>query len=120
MSEFEAFRDSCLSWVARLQIVDWAVLVEEEALPREDEGVSARVFMNWTQRRARVVWNTVYRAPEGSTSKRSPEDDGLHEALHVLLNAVINISAIRGDADSKEVDSEEHSVINRLIRAFKA
>jgi len=119
LRDFAEFKKHCNRWIDRLGLSDWEISVCKDELSREDESVSHRAYMNWTQHKARLVWNAAYRTPVDHTAQPSESRDALHEVLHVLLNPMLQMAASRGDADCKEVDALEHAVINRLLKVMK-
>jgi hypothetical protein len=118
LRDFAEFEKHCNEWINRLGLHEWEISVCQEDLPRDDESVSHRAYMNWTQHKARLVWNSAYRLPIEHTAIPIERRDALHEVLHVLLNPMLQVAASRGDADCKEVDALEHAVINRLLKVM--
>lgn len=114
MTDFKKFEAAARYWVRTLGITDWGVQIEEVALERKDEFVRARVYMNYEQRKARIIWNSGHVTTPDDTYRETPEESALHEVLHLLLNSCLNTHMDRNSSDGAR-DAEEHAVMRRLM-----
>ena len=120
MNEFEEFRTAVGNWSEALGLTDWQITVLEADLGRDHETVVARTALNWTQRSAAVRWNQGYRAqPDGTAGDNSPASIALHEVLHIALHTFAAVATETRDLGSDLLDSEEHGLIRRLMRAMQ-
>lgn len=117
--EFERFKKACLVYIDQFGLSDWRVTVHCEPLRLKLKTTRAQAQMNWTQRAARIVWNSTHVRPREYVCDETVESVAMHEVLHVVLNPFVNIAAKSGDANDVAVDAEEHAVIRRVIRAFE-
>lgn len=113
---FDEFEQSARDAIALLGLTDWRVTIERAQLDPGDAEVRARVYLNFRQRAARLAWNMNHQLDDrASVGMLSPAEAGVHEVLHLALNALVNIAAHRGDPEAMEVDGEEHALIQRLL-----
>lgn len=115
-TEFDVFKRGVETWVARLGLLEWDVLVEEE--PLDGAETRSTTYMNWTQKTARVVWNSTYRRSPKAAANQGPKEVACHEVLHIALNSLLNVAVSRGSYFADEVDAEEHALIRRLMNVM--
>ena len=110
MSDWSAaFEQSCLAWRCKFGLLDWAFRFTVE---EGDDSKEARVDMD---REARTAIFTSYTKGEHYDS---PERTALHEVLHVVLNEMQELSALRGNHEHVDVAIEEHRAIERLLNVI--
>lgn len=102
-SRFEA---SCRDWQTRLGLNDWAFRFR---VKRGDDTKAAEVDMDRDAREA------VFTAYTRGKHVDTPERVALHEVLHVVLNEMQEVAALRGNHEHKDVEIEEHRAIERLV-----
>lgn len=117
--DFQRFHDAAFAAAQRLGLGEWQLEVQRAWLPSQDDDIRARVYMNWIQRTARIVWNeNAKHRDDDCRTQTTPEEHALHEVLHILLNTLVMLAEQR-PSGSNEVLAEEHAVINRLMGALK-
>lgn len=114
--DFRLFKATAERWIERFGLTDWRIQIVCDYI--EDQGRRAETGMSWTQRSARIRWNTNWQDSPASTCLTAPEQTALHEVLHIVLNCLLWTAVKRGDVACSEVDSEEHAVIQRFMRAL--
>lgn len=117
---YEEFHSATLKWIDAFGLTDWLIDVEFSDLGPESQNTAARTYTNWTQRNARIVLNSTFQIPGHRTChERNADALALHEVLHVVLTVLGNTAAAAGDYTADRVDSEEHAVIRRVMRAMQ-
>ena len=105
----ERFEASCREWQAKFGLFDWAFIF---AVEEGDETKFAEVDMCHDAREATFTYYTKIE------HRDAPERLALHEVLHVLLNEMLEMAILRCHPEHKDVEREEHRVIERLLNAL--
>lgn len=103
------FELACREWVQKLGLTEWRLVFSSGKV---HGGAFARTFLDCTALCAHFVWN-LSSTDLGDFS--SPAEVARHEVLHVLLHRLVCTAAETRKIDGVLVDSEEHSVIQRLL-----
>lgn len=100
------FEATCREWRDRFGLLDWTFRFEAV---KGDSTKHAEVNMDHDAREATFTFFTKGRPVY------EPEWLALHEVLHVLLVEVLEVTALRASVFHRDVEREEHRVIERLM-----
>jgi hypothetical protein len=103
------FELACREWVQKLGCTEWRVVFSTRESPG---GAFASTFLDCSACTAHFVWNL---SSTDLGDFPSPSEIAKHEVLHVLLHRLVCTAADTRKIDGVLVDSEEHSVIRRLL-----
>ena len=103
------FELGCREWAQKLGLSEWRLVFSAAPVPG---GPLARTVLDCSALLAHFVWN-LSSTDLGDFS--SPSEIAKHEVLHVLLHRLVCTAAETRKIVGVLVDSEEHSVIQRLL-----
>lgn len=103
------FELGCREWMQKLGLSEWRIVFRAGESPG---GAFARTVLDCTALTAHFVWNL---SSTDLGDFQSPAEIAKHEVLHVLLHRLVCTAAETRKIVGVLVDSEEHSVIQRLL-----
>jgi hypothetical protein len=118
MTDFTRFEKAARHWLGRLGLTDWHV---EIVAPKSgDDGRTAAISFNETNRKARISWygTPKDRGRDALATTIPPETHALHEVLHLLFADMTSMAGKRGESHEDSI-REEHKVIERLLAVMK-
>lgn len=109
---FEQFKKNIRVWQAKLNMLDWDVLVLlEDCAGTDNAGCFAYITMSPEDMNATVVLNKEHmHDPEFNSNSTA-----LHELLHAKLNKLKHLVLDERAVWCSSINSEEHSVIKSLM-----
>lgn len=102
----ERFETVCRELREEIGLHDWAFRFR---VKKGDDTKAAQVDMDREAREA------VFTAYTRGKHHDAPERVALHEVLHVVLNEMQEVAALRGNHEHMDVEIEEHRAIERLV-----
>jgi hypothetical protein len=115
--DFKYFKKECRWWLNRLSLGDWEVDIVLEGTG--DDDVLGATKANYEGKSAMIYLAPVVESDEvlAKSKEEHLRMTARHEVLEVLLMTV-QMMAQRREWDSENFNSEIHSVIHRLEKAF--
>lgn len=105
------FREECLKWQKRLNLLHWTLTFKAEEKP--DSDCEALCDYDCDTREAVLSYYI------GVENVSHPKDNALHEMLHLLL-ADMNLAGVEAtDEEDRRLQREEHKVIAILEKVLR-
>jgi len=109
--DFKIFVNYIRHFTEKLNLTDWNIEFEHSQI---GDGVSATC---WYDTQSRSCLFKLTRSTEGDYNlNTNVAKIALHEVLHLLLGNLLHIAAVTQDDTKGLTLSEEHAVINKLLK----